>query len=191
VESWFVVGIQGSLTATINLWRCEMALSDFLPTKRGKGGLERRGAGWSDRTTLQREMNRMFDDFFSGMDISPFRMMEEPMSRFAPSIDIKETSGKIKITAELPGMDEKDISVSLQDDCLLISGERKEEKKDEGEEYYHRELSYGSFRRMIPLTAQVDADKVEAKFSKGVLKIILPKIAGAESDKIKKIEIRS
>jgi HSP20 family protein len=168
-----------------------MALSDFLPARRGRGGLTKRGAGWSDMTSLQREMNRMFDDFFSGTDLSSFRMMEEPLSRFAPSVDVKETSKKIKVTAELPGMDEKDISVSLQDDCLLISGERKEEKKDEDEEYYHRELSYGSFRRMILLTAQVDAEKVEAKFNKGVLKITLPKIAGTESDKAKKIEIKT
>ncbi len=169
-----------------------MALSRFLPARRGRGGtLTGRGAGWDDMTTLQREMNRMFNEFYSGLDLSPLGILEEQLSRFAPSIDVKETSKKIKVTAELPGMDEKDISVSLEDDFLVISGERKEEKKEEDEEYYHREMSYGSFRRVIPLDAKVDSDKVDAEFKKGVLKISLPKLPGAETEKTKKIEIKT
>ena len=168
-----------------------MALSNLLPARRGRGGLARRGTDWSDMTTLQREMNRMFDDFFSGFDLLPSRVSEEPLSRFAPNIDVKETPEKIKVTAELPGMDQKDISVSLEDDFLLITGERKEEKKEDEEEYFYREMSYGSFRRMIPLAAKVDADKVEAEFKKGVLEVTLPKLAEAESEKGKKIEIKS
>ncbi|MDR9501871.1 MAG: Hsp20/alpha crystallin family protein [Desulfurivibrionaceae bacterium] len=140
-------------------------------------------------TTLQQEMNRMFDDFFSGFDFLPSTVMEESLSRFAPNIDVKETPKEIKVMAELPGMDEKDISISLEDDFLLIKGERQEEKKEDDEEYFYREISSGSFRRMIPLTAKVDADKVEAEFKKGVLKVTLPKVAGAESEKAKKIEI--
>jgi HSP20 family protein len=168
-----------------------MALSDLLPARKGRGGLMRRGGDWFDMTSMQREMNRMFNDFLSGFDVSPFKMMEEPLSRFAPSIDVKETSRKIKVTAELPGMDEKDISVSLENDFLMISGERKEEKKEEDEEYYHREMSYGSFRRIIPLTAKIDPNEVEARFNKGVLRVILPKMPGSESEKRKKIEIKS
>ncbi len=169
-----------------------MALSDMLPAKRGRGrgGVGRRRGDRSEMTNLQREMNRMFDDFFTGFNLFPSRI-EESLSHFAPNIDVKETPKKIKVTAELPGMDQKDISVSLEDDFLLITGERKEEKKEDDEEYFYREMSYGSFRRMIPLAAKVDADKVEAEFKKGVLKVTLPKLAGAESEKGRKIEIKS
>ncbi len=167
-----------------------MALSSMLPARRGKGGLGRRGTDLTNITAVQRQMNRMFDDFFGGFDFLPSKIMEESLSRFAPHIDVKETPKEIKVIAELPGMDEKDISLSLEDDFLLIKGERQEEKKEDNEEYFYREMSYGSFRRMIPLAAKVDADKVEAKFKKGVLKVTLPKLPGTESEKAKKIEIK-
>lgn len=167
-----------------------MALSRFLPSRR-RGGALTRGTNWDDMTALQREMNRMFNEFYSGFDISPMRLMEEPLSRFTPSIDVKENSKEIKVTAELPGIDEKDISVSLEDNFLVLSGERKEEKKEEGEEYYHREMSYGSFRRAIPLDSKIDAEKVEAEFKNGVLNVSLPKLPGSESEKGRKIEIKT
>lgn len=167
-----------------------MALSSMLPARRGRGALGRRGTDLTDITAVQRQMNRMFDDFFSGFDFLPSKILEGPLSGFAPNIDVKETPKEIKVMAELPGMDEKDISLSLEDDFLLIKGQRQEEKKEDNEEYFYREMSYGSFRRMIPLTAKVDADKVEAKFKKGVLKVTLPKLPGAESEKGKKIEIK-
>jgi HSP20 family protein len=167
-----------------------MALSSMLPAGRGKGGLGRRGTDLTDMTAVQRQMNRMFDDFFGGFDFLPSKIMEESLSRFAPNIDVKETPKEIKVIAELPGMDEKDISLSLEDDFLLIKGVRQEEKKEDNEEYFYREMSYGSFRRMIPLATKVDADKVEAKFQKGVLTVTLPKLPGAESEKAKKIEIK-
>jgi HSP20 family protein len=169
----------------------KMALSDIVKSKKRRGDLVRRRSDWTDMTALQEEMNRMFDDFFSGFQITPFRRIEKRLSQFSPSIDVSETSKMIKVTAELPGMEEKDISVSLEDDYLLLTGEKKEEKKQEEEECYHREMSYGSFRRVIPLDAKVEADKVEANFKKGVLKITLPKLPGEKGKKGKKIEIKS
>jgi HSP20 family protein len=168
-----------------------MALSNLLPSRRRRGALTRKGDDWPEMSSLKQKIDRVFDDFFSGFDLSPFREMDERLGRFAPSIDVSETSKEIKVTAELPGMEEKDISISLEDDFLLIKGERKEEKKEEDEEYYHREMSYGSFRRVVPLDAKIDADKVKASFKKGILKVTLPKIPGAESEKSKKIEIKS
>ena len=167
-----------------------MALSDFLPTRRGRGQMAGRGFEWPEMSSLQREMNRLFEDFYGDIDLSPSRVFEKPM-RFTPSIDIKETDKNITVTAELPGMEQKDISVSLKEDCIILAGERKEEKKEEDEQYFHREMSYGSFRRIIPLAANIDRDKVDAEFKNGVLHITLPKIAGAETEKTKKIEIKS
>jgi HSP20 family protein len=87
------------------------------------------------------------------------------------------------VSAELPGMDDEDIEVSLSRDVLTISGEKKQEKEEKGRDYYRAERSYGSFRRSIPLPAEVNADKVDAVFSKGVLTITLPKTAKAEGRK--------
>lgn len=169
-----------------------MALSDLLPTRRRKTDLGTVGSSLASLSEFQREMNRMFDDYFGDFDLAPFAGMEERLARFAPSIDVSETPKKIKVTAELPGMEEKDISVTVEDDYLILSGEKKEEKEEEDDEkYYHREMSYGAFKRIIPFNASIDTDKVEAKFKKGVLKITLPKLPGSESDKGKKIEIKS
>jgi HSP20 family protein len=92
---------------------------------------------------------------------------------------VSETDKEIKVSAELPGMDEKDIDVSLTRDSLTIKGEKKQETEDKGEDYYRMERSYGSFTRSIPLPIEVDTDKVQATFKKGVLEITLPKTARA------------
>ncbi|HBH62546.1 MAG TPA: molecular chaperone [Nitrospiraceae bacterium] len=135
---------------------------------------------------LRREMDSLFDNFFRGFDIEPF---EGRMGVFSPRVDVTENDKEIKISAELPGMDEKDIDVSLQNDMLVIKGEKKEEKEDKGKDYYRMERSYGSFTRTIPLPVEVETDKVEAKFKKGVLSIRLPKTAKAV-DETKKIAVK-
>ena len=165
-----------------------MTLYDWLPARKKRGELLGRDS-LGDMTSLQTEMNRMFDDFFSGFDIAPFRGMEGRLPQFSPKIDVKESKKEITVSAELPGMKEKDISINLEDELLTLTGEKKEEKTKEEEDYYHREVSYGSFRRVIPLGAKVNVDKVKANFKKGVLKITLPKVPGQESGKGTKIEI--
>jgi HSP20 family protein len=99
-------------------------------------------------------------------------------------VDVAEMEDEIKVSAELPGLDNEDIDVSLSDDVLTISGEKKEEKEEKGKNYYRSERSYGAFRRDIPLPSQVDADKVDAVFQKGVLTITLPKTAEAKAKKV-------
>jgi len=168
-----------------------MAFTDLLPTRRRRGELGRRAIDWSDISSFQEEMNRMFDDFFRGVIPSSFRRIESRMTEFAPSIDVSETDKTIKVTAELPGLEEKDISATVEDDFLVLTGEKREEKKEEKEEYYHREVSYGSFRRTIPLSAKVDVNKVDASFKNGILKITLPKLPGPEKEKGKTIKIKS
>jgi len=132
---------------------------------------------------LRREMDSLFDNFYRGFDIEPF---EGHLGTFSPSVDVTENDKEIKISAELPGMDEKDIDVSLQNDMLTIKGEKKEEKEDKGKDYYKMERSYGSFSRTIPLPVEVETDKVVASFKQGVLSITLPKTAKvvAETKKI-------
>lgn len=168
-----------------------MALPSLLPTMRRSSVMGRRQSDWNDMTTLQGEMNRVFDDFFNRMGIAPFRTLEAQMTTFSPKIDISETSKKVIITAELAGMDEKDISVNLEDNNLILSGERKEIKKKEEEEYCCREMTYGSFQRIIPLDTRVDAEKVEAKFRNGILTVTLPKLSVTQERKGKQIEIKS
>lgn len=139
---------------------------------------------------FQREMNKLFDDFFGGFDLSPWAPVERRLAAaFTPHVDVSETDKEIKVSAELPGMDEKDIDVSITRDALTIRGEKKEEKEDKGKDFYKMERSYGSFTRSIPLPVEVDTDKVQATFKKGVLEIILPKSAKAIQE-TKKIPVK-
>jgi len=136
---------------------------------------------------LRRRMDDMFEGFLHGFDLRPF----EPRSGvFSPSIDVVENDREISISAELPGMEEKDIDVSLSTDSLTIKGEKKEEKEDKRKGYYRMERSYGSFSRVIPLPVEIEQDKVKATFEKGVLTVTLPKTEKAIKE-TKKIVVKS
>jgi len=136
---------------------------------------------------IQKEMNRLFDDFFRGVDLAP--LGETVFGKFTPAVDIREMEKAFAVHVELPGMDEKDVEVLLADNTLTIKGEKKEEKEAQGENYYHMERLYGSFRRVISLPPGIDHNKAEAKFKKGVLEITLPK--NEIKAKGKKIDIKS
>lgn len=134
---------------------------------------------------LQQEMNNLFDNFFTGFDLQPF---ETVPGAFSPQIDVSENDRGITVTAELPGMEEKDIEVSVNRDSLTIKGEKKDKREDKGRDYHLMERSYGNFSRTVPLSMEVDRDKIEAAFKKGVLRVTLPKTARAAEEK--KIRIR-
>jgi HSP20 family protein len=136
---------------------------------------------------FRQEMNTLFDNFFRGFDLEPF---SGRLGAFSPHIDVKESDKDIAIIAELPGMDDKDIHVSLTRDSLTIKGEKKEEKEEKGKDYYRMERSFGSFTRTIPLPVEIDTDKVKADFKKGVLTVTLPKTATAIKEK-KKIPVKA
>jgi HSP20 family protein len=160
-----------------------MPISDLIPWKREKQVPVRREEE-NPLWAFRREMDRLFDDFFGawgGRALAPFG---EGWGAFSPQVDVAEMEDEIKVSAELPGLDNEDIDVSLSDDVLTISGEKKEEKEEKGKNYYRSERSYGAFRRDIPLPSQVDADKVDAVFQKGVLTITLPKTAEAKAKKV-------
>jgi len=135
---------------------------------------------------FRKEFDDLFDNFFRSFDMQPF---EGRIGAFSPKVDVTENEKEFRISAELPGMDDKDIDVSLQNDMLTIRGEKKEEKEDKGKDYYRMERSYGSFSRTIPLPVEVETNKVDAKFKKGVLTITLPKTEKAVSEN-KKISVK-
>ncbi len=135
---------------------------------------------------FRQAMDRIFDSFFHGLEMEPFRRMP---GTFNPSIDVVDGAKEIKVTVELPGMDEKDIDLSLDANSLTIKGDKREEKEEKGKNYHRTERVYGSFSRTIPLPVEIDADKAEAHFRKGVLTVTLPKTAKALKE-IKKIPIK-
>ena len=137
---------------------------------------------------VQKEMNRLFDDFFRGFDVTSFG--DTTLGKFSPSIDIRDGEKEIKVKAELPGMDEKDVEVLVTENALTIKGEKNEEKEDKGQDYYHMERAFGAFQRVIPLPSGVDHQKAEATFKKGILSITLPKVQDAKA-KGKKVSIKS
>lgn len=141
----------------------------------------------SDVNRFHDEIDRLFDDFFTDpFGLVPLRHSE---SAFMPKVDVVETDKEVKVSAEIPGMEEKDIDVQLNGDILTISGEKSSEHEEKTGQYHRMERSYGSFRRDVQLPSDVDANKVEAVFSKGVLTINLPKPAESIS-KVKKIEVK-
>ncbi len=160
-----------------------MAITDLIPWKREERAVPVRREEEHPIQALQRDMNRLFDEFFREFGLAPFRPFEERWDVFSPRIDMVEGDKEIKVSAELPGMDEKDIDISLSHDVLTIRGEKKEEEEYRGKNYYRMERSYGSFQRSIPLPCEVDDDKAEAIFKRGVLTITLPKAAEAQSRK--------
>ena len=140
--------------------------------------------------SLQREMNRVFDDFIRGFDEMPLGASQEPFGKFLPAVDVKENDKEIVVTAELPGLDEKDFELTLTNDALAIKGEKKEKKDDKGKDYYHMERSYGYFSRVIPLPPGISPEKVNAIYKKGILTVRLPKSDEARA-KMKKIAIKA
>ena len=108
------------------------------------------------------------------------------MGEWAPALDVSETKDAVMVKAEVPGMDPKEIQLSLEDQLLTLKGEKKQEKeeKDEKEHYYRSERSYGAFVRTVRLPATVDGSKVTATFKNGLLKVTLPKAATAKGTTI-------
>ncbi|MFQ5963360.1 MAG: Hsp20/alpha crystallin family protein [Candidatus Scalinduaceae bacterium] len=134
---------------------------------------------WPTFTSLQKEMNRLFEDFFGREDALH--------ARHYPLLDVSETNDNIIVKAELPGVDPKAVDISIAGDNLTIRGEKKEEKEEKGKHFHRIERSSGSFSRTINLPASVDSNKVQAEYKDGILKINLPK---KEETKAKKIEVK-
>ena len=152
--------------------------------------------------SFRTEMDRLFDRFAGGWGMPSLRRMfeAEPAMRYessftmpSPAVDITEDDGAYKVTAELPGMNEKEIEVVVSGDMLTLKGEKREEKEQKEQKeknFYLSERSYGSFQRSFYVPEGVDRNKIAADFSKGVLTITMPKTVKAVEQQ-KKIEVKA
>lgn len=145
--------------------------------------------------TLRDEFDRLFDAFMPAAlgrwDLDPWRARAlRALGEASPSVDFKECADRYEIAAELPGMDEKDVEVSVSDDMLTIAGEKRNESHEEKEDMVLSERSWGRFSRSFKLPHDADAEAISADFAKGVLTVTVPKSAQAKP-KAKTIEIRT
>jgi HSP20 family protein len=156
-------------------------------------------AAYQPLEALRHEVDRLFDSFGRGIWRLPFGRSAFETDPFwrrganwaaAPAVDIVERENAYEVTAELPGMDESNIDVKAADGMLTIKGEKKEEKEEQKKDHYLSERHYGSFQRSFRIPEGVNADKIEATFSKGVLTVTLPKTAEARKQE-RKIAIKA
>jgi HSP20 family protein len=153
---------------------------------------------WQPLESLRREVDRPFEDFDRGFWRSPFQSAfalepfwrGEPTWGAAPAVDIAESDEAYEITADLPGISEKDIEVKLAKGGLIIKGQKQEEKEEKKKDYYLHERRFGSFERSFRVPEGVETDKIEAGFKNGVLTVTLPKTAEAQKAE-KKIAVKA
>lgn len=138
--------------------------------------------------SLHREVNRLFDDVFRGFDGRFPALGSLPSFSAWPNVEISETDKEIKVSAEIPGLEEKDVEIFISDGVLTLKGEKRSEQEDKDKQFSER--YYGHFERRIPLGVEIEEDKAEAQFRNGVLSIILPKSQRAQSS-VKRIAIKS
>ncbi|MBI4268885.1 MAG: Hsp20/alpha crystallin family protein [Candidatus Rokubacteria bacterium] len=136
-------------------------------------------APWTGMDVFKREMDRLFDRFFE-----PRWDEFELVGEWAPKVDVVETKDAVVVKAELPGMEQKDISVELEDHVLTIKGEKHQEKEEKGEKLHRMERSWGAFSRSFRLPAAVEGGKVNATFKNGILVVTLPKAPTAKGTTI-------
>ena len=171
-----------------------------LPIKTEEKAVEPASAlqAWRPFESLRRDFDRLFDEFDRGFLNWPLRrslLAVEPFFRreatwgAVPAVDVAEHDKAYEITAELPGMDEKNIEVKVANGGLTIKGEKREEKEEKEKDYYLKERRFGSFERFFRLPEGVDTNKIEANFKKGVLTVTLPKTAEAQKAE-QKIEVK-
>jgi HSP20 family protein len=158
-----------------------MALRDLIPWNNGSRDVSLHRNEPNPFLALHREMNRLFDDAFRSFDIAPFRAQAMGW----PNVEVNETANEVKVIAELPGLEEKDVKLELRDGLLTISGEKRSETEDKERRFSER--YYGRFERSVPVD-DIDQDKVEASFRNGVLTVTLPRLPAAQQ-KVKRIAI--
>ncbi len=138
---------------------------------------------WTPPDLFRNRMSRLFDDSFNHF-LAPISSSEELSGKWLPPVDVRETDEALTLTAEVPGLSKDDVSITLENNVLTISGERRFEKDAEKESYHRIERAYGTFSRSFTLPANVESDKAKATFENGVLSIALPKSEEAKPRKI-------
>jgi HSP20 family protein len=169
-----------------------MSVRDLIPWGRSNGSQVPNLLRDDDRDpflSLHREVNRLFDDAFRGFGSGlPSFGNGSAFGAGWPSVEIFEADKEVKVTAEVPGLEEKDIEVLLNDGVLTLKGEKRSESEDKDRQFSER--YYGRFERRVQLGVEVDEDKVDARFRNGVLTVTLPKTEKAQSQ-VKRIAIKS
>jgi len=170
-----------------------MAIRDLIPWGRtGQSQSLMREGEYNPFLSLHRDMNRLFDEAFRSFENMGLATFGTPMalsggfSSTWPSVSVHDAENELRVTAEVPGLEDKDIELLLDKDVLVLRGEKQAETTDEGRQFSER--FYGRFERRIPLGYEIYEDKVTAQFKNGVLTITLPKSAEAQS-KAKRIAI--
>ncbi|SRR5579875_423089 len=155
-----------------------MSVTQLIPWNRNRNSLVR-SANRDPFFALQREVNRLFDDMWNGFDLPLMGGSQTDLGW--PMVDLVEHEKEFVLTAEVPGLEEKDIDIQLADQTLILRGERKEERDEKKSDYRYSERYYGRFERRIPLQVDVDMDKAKATLRNGLLTVTLPKAALAET----------
>jgi len=135
---------------------------------------------WRDLLSLRETMDKFFDE--------PHSVAHQPSGMFLPAVSIRDSQGKLVIEIDIPGVKEEDLDVRVEDDKVIVRGERKHTEENKRDDYYHLESSYGAFSRVIALPSSVNADRAEAEVKNGILEIRIPKV---DEKKTKKIEVKS
>lgn len=161
-----------------------MQIKDLIPWARKDHAPEPKSEDHNPIAALQHEMNRVFEGFQNR-----FGDFDWPWGHGEAKSDVVETNDSIEVSIELPGMDMKDIEVSVTEDMLTVKGEKRIERQEEKKGYYLSERSYGAIYRTIPLPPGVDGEKADASFKNGVLTIKLPQTPEAKA-KVKQIEVK-
>lgn len=164
---------------------------DLVQTKKDERShaLVRPRFGANQFSDLHRQMNELFENFYEDSMMPSLGILEKG-NMLTPKFEVVETDDSFHVTAELPGIEQKDIEVNLDNNILTVKGEKKEEHEEKKKPYHLSERSYGHFQRSISVPDGIDREKIKAEFKKGILKINLPKTEQAKT-KSKKIQVRS
>ncbi len=167
-----------------------MALRNLIPWSRPRTAVPVRRERGVSMTPWGDGLERMMREFMPDWGMMPFGEFPEWEESFLPKVSVAEDEKGMTVSAELPGMDEKDVEVSISGDTLTLRGEKRDEHEEREGETYRSERWYGTFRREIPLSGDYDPDKAEATFSKGVLTVSMPRKPEAQSHR-KRIEVKT
>lgn len=165
-----------------------MHIKDLMPWNWGRHGVPVRREDEERLRTLQSDVNRVFEDFWHRFSVPTWPAGFGASFEAMPPVEVSETDDEVEVTAELPGMSEDQVDVTLSADMLKIKGEKTSERDEKRQDYHISERSYGAVHRTIPLPSGLDLDQVDATFKDGVLKVRIPKIEEARGE-VKRIAV--
>lgn len=166
-----------------------MHIKDLMPWSWGKRNVPAQREDTDPIRNLQSGINRAFEDFWRGFDLPMTGQWDGGLPLDLPRVDVRESDKEIEVVAELPGMDDADVDVSVAEGALTIRGEKKSEREKEEKGYVLRERSSGRIERVVPLPQELDVDSAKASFKNGVLTVTIPKTAEARAA-LKRIPVR-